>query len=99
MAAKETDKLSEELAQIERDIQTKEQQFLVSIDCGIELKHLHNIIRRVIQHAFIILVVLKTIFIQNNTTNNLDFYFYLGLRLTVSIKKMSRVLSYKLVIK
>jgi len=44
VAAKETDKLSEELAQIERDIQTKEQQFLVSIDFGIELKHLHNII-------------------------------------------------------
>jgi len=48
VAAKETDKLSEELAQIERDIQTKEQQFLVSIIFGIELKYLHNIIIRVV---------------------------------------------------
>jgi len=31
MAAKETEKLSEELTKIEKDIQTKEQQFLVSI--------------------------------------------------------------------
>lgn len=31
VAAKETEKLSEELAQIEKDIQIKEQQFLVSI--------------------------------------------------------------------
>jgi len=30
VAAKETEKLSEELAQIEKDIQMKEQQFLVS---------------------------------------------------------------------
>lgn len=32
VAAKETEKLSEQLAQIENDIRTKEQQFLVSID-------------------------------------------------------------------
>lgn len=60
MAAKETDKLSEELAQIERDIQTKEQQFLVSIIFGSELKHLHNIILKVFQDALIIFEVLKT---------------------------------------
>jgi len=61
VAAKETDKLSEELAQIERDIQTKEQQFLVSNIFGIDLKYLNNIIIRVIQHALVIVVVLKTI--------------------------------------
>lgn len=33
VAAKETEILSEELAKIEKDIQTKEQQFLVSIFC------------------------------------------------------------------
>lgn len=63
MAAKETDKLSEELAQIERDIQTKEQQFLVSNIFGIDLKYLHNVIIRVVQHALVIVVVLKTFFL------------------------------------
>jgi len=66
VAAKETDKLSEELAQIERDIQTKEQQFLVSIIFGIELKFLHNIMIRVVQHALVIIVVLKTIYTEQH---------------------------------
>jgi len=60
VAAKETDKLSEELAQIERDIQTKEQQFLVSIIFGIELKYSHSILK-VVQNALIIFEVLKTL--------------------------------------
>lgn len=70
MAVKETDKLSEELAQIERDIQTKEQQFLVSIIFGSELKFLLNIILKVFQDTLIIFELNCLNFIQNIITNN-----------------------------
>lgn len=87
MAAKETDKLSEELAQIERDIQTKEQQFLVSNIFGIDLKYLHKYYNKSCLTCIGNCCSSKNfLFIQNNTTNNLD-YFVLGLRLTVPIKK------------
>lgn len=43
MAAKETEKLTEELAEIEKDIQTKEQQFLVNIKfISFKKKHMYK---------------------------------------------------------